>query len=89
MTDDQAPTIPCASCGRRLHLQDVVIVSREVLPSWVSPDERPTTAIFHKACEFDGGRADHNWTREVPQTLSHVLVTLGLRRDMQVEPRRA
>jgi hypothetical protein len=77
MTDDQAPAIPCAACGGQLLRRDVVILFREVLPSWVSPVERPTTAIFHKACELDGERADHNWTREAPQTLSHVLVTMA------------
>ena len=75
MIDDRTPAIPCAVCGGQMHLQDAVIVLREVLPSWVSPIELSRPAIFHKACRFDGVRADHNWTREAPQTLAHVLAT--------------
>lgn len=82
MTDDEAPAIPCAVCGARLLLQDVVIVSHELLPSWISSDEQPTTAIVHKACELDGDRGDQNWTREFPQTLSHVLAAMASTRDI-------
>ncbi len=74
VTNDQAPAVQCAGCGGRLRPQDVVIVSREIVPSWTLRAEPATTLIFHKGCEFDGGRADHNWTREVPQTLSRVCV---------------
>jgi hypothetical protein len=74
MTDDQAPAVQCAGCGARLRPHDVVIESREIVPSWTVPGKPATTLIFHKGCEFDGGRADHDWTREVPRTLSHVLL---------------
>ncbi len=85
MSEHQAPRIPCAVCARALHLGDVVIVSREVPPSWTSPVEQ-TTTIVHQACEPCDGRADHNWTRDAPQTLLHMLVMLADGRDQQLEP---
>ena len=48
MSGEQAPGIPCAVCGRGLHLGDVVIVSREVPPSWALPVEQTMTAIVSK-----------------------------------------
>jgi hypothetical protein len=74
-TDDEAPALSCAACGRRLRPDDVVIVSREIVPSWASQVEPTTTSIFHQRCEIDAARADHNWTRAVPQTLSRALRT--------------
>lgn len=86
MSKDQAPGISCAVCGRGLHLWDVVVVSREVPPSWASPVEQ-TTTIVHQACEPGEGRADHNWTREAPQTLLHMLVMMAPDgRDPGLEP---
>jgi hypothetical protein len=75
MTDDQAPPVQCAGCGGRLRPQDVVIETRETVPSWTLTAEPVKSLIFHNGCEFDGGRADHNWTREVPRTLSRLLLT--------------
>ncbi len=49
MTDDQAPPIAGAACGEWLSLHDVVIVWREVVPTWVSLVEPSTSAIFHQA----------------------------------------
>ena len=89
VTDDQAPAIPCAACGIELNLHDVVIVSREVVPTWVSPVELSTPSIVHKACELSGGRDDRNWMPEAPQTLSRVLVTLAVERDSHVGRSRA
>lgn len=86
MSREQAPGIPCAVCGRGLHLGDIVIVSREVPPSWALPVEQTMTAIVHQACEPGGGRADHNWMREAPQTVLHMLVRLADGRDQQLEP---
>jgi hypothetical protein len=57
-----------------LRTRDIVIVSREIVPSWTSRPEPARTLIFHKGCEFDGGRDDHTWTRELPQTLSRARV---------------
>jgi len=51
MSAEQTPGIPGAICGRGLHLGDVVIVSREVPPSWALPVEQTMTAIVHQACE--------------------------------------
>jgi hypothetical protein len=89
MTDDQASAIPCAVCGEPLHLRDVVIVSREVVPAWVSHDEHPTAAIAHKGCELGDDRADTFWTRDAPQTLFHALAAIASRRDPGVERGRA
>ena len=86
MSGEPAPAIPCAVCGRTLHLWDVVIVSREVPPSWASPAEKKTTAIVHPACEPAEVRADHDWTREPPQTLLHMLTMLADGRGLKVEP---
>ena len=72
-TDDEAPALSCAGCGRRLRPEDVVIVSREIVPSWASQVERTPMTIFHEGCEIDAARADYNWTRTVPQTLFHAL----------------
>lgn len=85
MSKDQEPGISCAVCGRGLHLWDVVVVSREVPPSWASPIEQTTTTIVHQACEPGEDRADHNWRREAPQTLLHMLVMLADGHDQQIE----
>ena len=77
LTDDQVPAVECEGCGGRLRPQDVVIVYREVVPPWGSTPE-PTTSIIHNGCEFSQGRADHDWTREVPRTLARVLRTFRL-----------
>jgi len=86
MSGEQTLGIPCAVCGRGLHLGDVVIVSREVPPSWALPVEQTMTAIVHQACEPGGGRADHNRMREAPQTVLHMLARLADGRDQQLEP---
>lgn len=85
MADDLAPSILCAVCGRPMQPRDIVILSREVPPAWVSAEARPTIAVAHEGCELHGGRADYNWTRESPQTLSHALRTLYDGRDTQDE----
>jgi hypothetical protein len=51
-----------------------VIVSRKVAQPWASPIEQ---TIVHQACEPGEGRADHNWTRNAPQTLLHLLVMMA------------
>ncbi len=79
MTVDQEPPILCAACGQWLTLHDVVIVSREVVPTWVSLVEPSTPAVFHKACELGGSRDDHNWMREAPRTLARVALDRGSR----------
>lgn len=86
MSVNQAHRIRCAVCGRGLHLRDVVIVSREVVPSWASPIEQTTTAFVHQACEPGGGRADHDWTRDAPQTLLHALIMMADGRGQHPEP---
>ena len=78
--------IPCAACGRALHLWDVVIVSREVPPSWAPPTEPNTTAIVHQACEPGDVRADYDWTREPPQTLLHMLTMRAAGGGQKLEP---
>ena len=83
--DHQAPSILCAACGGELDLGDVVIVSREVVPTWVSPAEPSMPSIFHKVCEHNGSRDDRNWIREAPRTLSRVLVTFDIERNLQFE----
>ena len=78
MIDDQVTTIPCAACGMRIDPSDVVAVSREVLPSWVS-SQQPETAFVHTGCEVPDDRAGGNWMREAPQTLAHALVGMARR----------
>ena len=86
MNGEQPAGITCAVCGRGLQLWDVVIVTREVPPSWASPIEQTAAAIVHQACEPGEGRADYDWTREAPQTLLHMLVMKADGRDQQLEP---
>lgn len=76
MRTEQAVGLSCAACGRALLLGDVVIVTRDVPPSWASAAEEAMT-IVHVACEPAGGPADYNWTSEPPQTLAHVLVWMA------------
>ena len=72
MGEVQAGT-PCSVCGGYLHLWEVVVVSREARPSWASSAEQVRTSICHQACERDEVGADHDWIREPPQTLLHML----------------
>jgi hypothetical protein len=65
-------------CGvrARLRLHDIVIVSKESARSGRSPAEPLRTWIFHRGCESDRNREDHDWTRELPQTLCRVHVAV-------------
>jgi hypothetical protein len=82
MNAHQPPRIiPCTVCGRGLHLWEIVIVSREVVP----PTEQTTTAIVHQTCEPGEGRSDHKWTRDAPQTLLHMLVMMADGRGQHLE----
>ena len=76
MRTEQAAGLSCAACGRGFLLGDVVIVIRDVPPSWASAIGEAMT-IVHVACERAGGPADYNWTSEPPQTLAHVLVRMA------------
>lgn len=84
MNEHRAPGIACAVCGRELDPQDVVIVTREVVPAWATSAGQATT-IVHQACEFGDGRADHSWMREPPQTLAHVMAFLAASGDPVIE----
>jgi hypothetical protein len=76
MRTEQAAGLACAACGRELLPADVVILTRDVPPSWASAVEEVMT-IVHVACERSAGPADYNWTSEPPQTLAHVLVGMA------------
>lgn len=82
MSEHQSPAIQCTVCGRGLQAQDIVIVSREVVPRWATSVEHKTTEIVHRTCEAAEGRADHSWVREPPQTLAHALAILAVERPM-------
>jgi hypothetical protein len=71
-TADQTPQLQCGVCRGRVHLQDAVVVSREILPSWLSPAERPLMAVAHETCELKKP-ADSTWTREGPRPLFDLL----------------
>jgi DNA recombination-dependent growth factor C len=79
MIDDQLTTIRCAGCGLRIDPGDVVTMSREILPTWVSSDQEPEIAIIHAGCEVHDDRADGNWMREAPQTLARALMGMARR----------
>jgi len=77
MNERRAPWIACAVCGCELDPQDIVIVTREVVPAWARSTQRVTTVV-HRACEIGEGRADHTWSREPPQTLAHAMTILAV-----------
>ena len=60
MNEHRTPWIACAVCGFELDPQDVVIVTREVVPAWATSTQQVTT-IVHRACEFGEDRADHTY----------------------------
>lgn len=80
MSEHRTPRIACAVCGIELEPQDVVIVTREIVPAWATSTPE-TTTVVHRACEFRDSRADHTWTREPPQTMAHVMAILAVGSD--------
>ena len=84
MNEHGAPWIACAVCGCELDPQDVVIVTREVVPAWATSAQQ-TTTVVHRACEIGERRADHTWSREPPQTLARAMTTLAVARDSPID----